>query len=234
MALSSHQPVLKWRRLLHRATASMVFACLSAFALAEDLPVLPAGEHANWQAIGRINAAGFSRREMCSGTLVAPDQVLTAAHCLSGTTGIGPHPQAFTFVAGWFQGSAADSIAGASTWIHPKAYATGSLDIRYDIALLTLERPATVSPLQMANAEPVAPFAIIGYSTRRPHMLSAGFDCDGAPVSGLLRLDCPVVPGNSGGPVLNRTDAGWSVVAVVSAMTEGGALSVPVSRLTGR
>ena len=86
---------------------------------AQELPVLPAPDHAAWQAIGRVNAAGYRTREMCTGTLIAPDKVLTAAHCVAGTDGFGPRPEDFTFVAGWLRGTAADSVTGASVWVHP-------------------------------------------------------------------------------------------------------------------
>lgn len=201
---------------------------------AQDLPVLPASDHAAWQAVGRVNAAGYRKREMCTGTLIAPDKVLTAAHCVSGTDGLGPHAEDFTFVAGWLRGTAADSVAGASIWVHPRAYAEGLLDVRFDVAILTLERPSPITPLPLAAADTTGPYGILGYSTRRPHMLGAAFDCDGRITAALLRLDCPVRPGNSGGPVLTRDGDRWAVTAVVSAMGQSGALAVPVSRLMQR
>ena len=66
---------------------------------AEELAVLPAEEHANWQAVGRINSAGYRKRDMCSGVLIAPDQVLTAAHCVAEPDGTVAQPADFTFVA---------------------------------------------------------------------------------------------------------------------------------------
>lgn len=201
----------------------------------QELPLLPAGDHAAWQAVGRVNAAGYRKRDMCTGTLIAPDTVLTAAHCVSGVDGVGPVPDEITFVAGWLRGTAADSVAGAAIWVHPRAYSQGSLDVRYDIALLTLERPSHVAPLPVAAApETAPPYAILGYSRRRPHMLSAAFSCTGTEVSGLLRLACPVQPGNSGGPVLVQTPMGWSVTAVISAMGQPGALAVPARHLPQR
>ncbi len=35
-----------------------------------------------WNAIGRINIGGYRRRSNCTGTLIAPNAVLTAAHCI--------------------------------------------------------------------------------------------------------------------------------------------------------
>lgn len=211
-----------------------LFLSLSATgAFAKDLPVLPAEQHADWRAVGRINAAGYNRREMCSGVLIAPDRVLTAAHCIAGEDGIGPNPDDVTFVAGWLRGVATDSVGVASVWVHPLAYATGQLNIMYDLAVLTLDRASTEAPLPLATGNATAPLGVLGYSTRRPHMLSAAFDCQAAEGTGLVELDCAVLPGNSGGPVVVRTGEAWSIVAIVSAMGRDGALAVPVSRLTG-
>ena len=57
------------------------------------------------------------------------------------------------------------------------------------------------------------------------------FDCASERLSNIIQLDCAVLPGNSGSPVLTQTSDGWSVTAIVSAMGRNGALAVPVSRL---
>ncbi len=220
-------PYICWMK----AILHFVLLLWSSALVAQDLPVLPAQDHSMWQAVGRVNAAGYRSREMCTGTLIAPNKVLTAAHCVAGTDGIGPLPHEFTFVAGWLRGTAADSLPGHEIWIHPRAYAEGQLDFRFDVAILTLERDSTVPPLPLVETEISAPYGILGYSSRRPHMLGASFDCEGQITSALLRLDCQVSPGNSGGPVLARVGSQWEVAGVISAMGQAGALAVPVSRV---
>src|SRR5215470_6115213 len=37
---------------------------------------------APWDAVGQVNVAGFRTRILCTGTLVAPKIVVTAAHCV--------------------------------------------------------------------------------------------------------------------------------------------------------
>lgn len=80
----------------------------------------------------------------CSGTLVAPDRVLTAGHCVSPLGGpthvvVGPdvdHPQQTVRIARWEQ--------------HPRYTRMGA---PYDFALLTLERAvAGVEPVPLARA----------------------------------------------------------------------------------
>ena len=57
-----------------------------------------------WDAVGRLDIAN---RAFCTGALIAPDLVLTAAHCLfSKDTGQAYGPQDFKFLAGWRNGSA--------------------------------------------------------------------------------------------------------------------------------
>ncbi|WP_353471903.1 serine protease [Salipiger sp. H15] len=196
-------------------------------AAADDLPPLPPADHAAWHAIGRVNTRGYNRRGMCSGTLIAPDLVLTAAHCVAGPEGDPVAPERLHFVAGWFGGNYADHSEVASYEVHPGAYRTHTLDIEHDVALLTLARPLEVPPLTL-GAAPAPPFALVGYHDLRPNRLSARFDCTGARDHALLRLDCPVRPGNSGGPVLVREGGDWRVIGVVSATNAQTSLAVPV------
>ncbi|WP_245696277.1 trypsin-like serine peptidase [Alloyangia pacifica] len=200
-------------------------------AAAQDLPPLPPEDHAQFTAIGRVNTRGYNRRGMCSGTLIAPALVLTAAHCVAGPEGDPVRPERLHFVAGWFGGDYADHADVASYEVHPEAYRDHRLDIEHDLALLTLTRPLDVAPLTLGSTS-APPFALVGYHDRRPNRLSARFDCDGARDHALLRLSCPVRHGNSGGPVLvqesDASDEPWRVIGVVSATNARSSLAVPV------
>ena len=52
-----------------------------------------------WNAVGRLNVAG---NRVCTATLISPDEVITAAHCLfHQVTRHLAHPEDIHFVAGF-------------------------------------------------------------------------------------------------------------------------------------
>lgn len=196
------------------------------------LPALSDEDAARWTAIGRVNSAGYKRSQMCTGALVAPDVVLTAAHCAVRASGASTLPRDGKFVAGWIRGEYEGVGDVTEIAVHPEYLASGRPDIRYDIALLQLAEPMTPAVLASAAAEILPPaLALIGYHRDRPNLLSGRTDCaasDGP--GGMIRLTCPVKPGNSGGPVMVDGPGGWQIIGVVSASAPGGALA---ARLDG-
>jgi protease YdgD len=66
--------------------------------------LLTADEARAWRAVGRLN---IGKNSFCTGTLVAPDLVLTAAHCLyDPDTGQPVDSDQIEFLAGWRNGQA--------------------------------------------------------------------------------------------------------------------------------
>ncbi len=191
-------------------------------AQAQEAAFLPEAAHSDWTAIGRLNVTGFNRRAMCTATLIAPDRVLSAAHCVLGPDGAPIDVARFRFVPGWFRGTHAGVAEVAHIWVPPEVLADG-LRVGRDVAILQLTAPLSgIAPLPLAQPAPDQ-VRIIGYRWDRPHALSDTGPClTGRVATRVLWMRCPATFGNSGGPVLQDQGGDWRVVGVVSAITEAG------------
>ena len=190
--------------------------------------MLSAEESVPWRGVGRVNIASFDERGMCTGTLVARDLVLTAAHCLISPRTGEPFPSGnIHFVAGWRLGMKVASSRAESIAVHP-AYEAGAPasigQIGADLAMIRLRKPI---PDDKAPAFPVAPapgtgeaLTMISYRRDRAHALTRQDDCDirGA-AEGVLALGCDVTFGASGSPLFAVIGGERRLIAVVSGMS---------------
>jgi hypothetical protein len=206
-----------------RALLALLFLALPAQAEQVSMPPFPEAVLDEFQAVGRVNISGFKTKGNCTGTLVRPDVVLTAGHCTATT-----FASKRVFVAGWRRGEFVAASGMKREERHPAYGLGGTHNPRFDVGLLFLENPITeVAPIPVSRVTQDV-VAVAGYHWIIPHLLSGRLDCPvQARSRGLLGIGCPVVGGNSGGPVLQKDENGaWVVSAVVSSQAKAGAVAV--------
>jgi len=218
-----------------RLAAALFAACLTAGVAPADPAAppepLPASEQTAWPAIGRVTLGRIDAAKPCTGTLVASDLVLTAAHCVfSNREGRLVAPYRIHFTASGHADRHLPHRIGVEVWRPEGASGPPRGGDPGDIALIRLASPlppdiARPMPL-IAPEQAKPPYRVIGYRHDLPGPLTGHAACAPVPrnAPGTLGLDCAVVGGNSGAPVLSLVDGAWRVVASVSARVGGHAL----------
>lgn len=198
----------------------MLFRTLSALAfLICFAPLAGATESAD--AAGRIdfNASGGS----CSGALVAPGIVVTAAHCTPSFESRTALPDV-EFVPG--AGSVRARVTGAAR--HPLYDMEGQRvewKFRFDMGVVRLadaDALAGIEPFPLGDdARKGETLYIVSWRRgegSRPRQRAC--PVLSTSLRGLVTLGCSVASGESGAPVLRKTDAGLELVAIISSRSQ--------------
>ncbi|MDF7680935.1 serine protease [Enterobacteriaceae bacterium ESL0689] len=188
-----------------------------------------------WEAIGQLETASG---HFCTATLISSHLALTAGHCLlSPITGKADKAVALRFISrkGLWRYEIHHIVSRVSPqlrkqlraegdgWIIPPAAAP------WDFGLIILRyTPSGITPLPLFSGNKADMNAALkavgrqvtqsGYPEDHPQALyyHSGCQVTGWAQTTVLSHQCDTLPGDSGSPLLLKTDAGWRIIAVQS------------------
>jgi protease YdgD len=204
-----------------RAHLNVIFAVLVSLvtrAECHDLLPMDTGDYP-WSSIGKLyNGAGGA----CTGVVVSPTEVVTAAHCLyNRRNGFLVPATSLHFFIGYKQGEYREDLRISKFVIGP-SYKPDSTEESEsgDWARLTLAHPPAgdIKPVSLANNPPSIGTRVVvgGFGQPKQFVLTADTDCELREIlpNGLLVHDCAVMPGHSGTPLIRFNSGAIEVVAV--------------------
>jgi protease YdgD len=173
-----------------------------------------------WNAIAKVQT---NIGEHCTGVLIAPSVVLTAAHCLYNPhTSAMLQPVSVHVLFGYQRDAYRWHRLVSRIEVGPGFDGSKGAGQPADWARLELAVPVPVIPLPFFYGVAAAGMAVAlaGYNQDRAQLLMADLACRVQRVAmapggaTLVFHDCAATRGTSGAPLLTRQGRGWAVIAI--------------------
>jgi V8-like Glu-specific endopeptidase len=178
-------------------------------------------------AVGRFNTTQRdSGRSFCTGTLVAPNLVLTAGHCIGGALTL---PNTAHFVTAVSKGVGGEHSVAKRFVLSPDYVDMSDFKVegvKNDWAIVVLKdaltaKPVAVKSLSRWDLRTAGPFTQIGYGADRPFLPSIVRDCTvGMQNDQTLIYTCLLTHGYSGAPLFAQINGTPTVIGIGSGGNE--------------